>query len=104
MLLRGSDFTDELAQTGIGIDVVNAILEDDGILYAATDSGIVAVDTESRETVADELTRNFSSGIIVDIISYRGKKYAAVYGQGVFDEAGSLIAQFSKNQQTYDGR
>lgn len=96
LLLGGSDFTDELAQTGIDIDVVNAILEDNGIMYAATDSGIVAVDTESRETVSDELTENFSSGIIVDIISYRGKKYAAVYGQGIFDEAGSLIAQSAR--------
>ena len=44
LLLRSSEFTDELARTGLDTDVINAVLEEDGILYAATDSGIAAIE------------------------------------------------------------
>ena len=38
-----------LRARGLDTDVINAVLEEDGILYAATDSGIAAIDMSEQE-------------------------------------------------------
>ena len=53
LLLRSSEFTDELARTGLDTDVINAVLEEDGILYAATDSGIAAIEMSDRRNISN---------------------------------------------------
>lgn len=91
LLLRKSDFTDELAQTDINVDVINSVMEEDGILYAATDSGVAAFDAQTKEAVVNEFTKNFVTGRITDIITYKDKKYVAVYGEGVYAENGEQV-------------
>lgn len=46
LLLRTSEFVDELSQLEYDMDSINSVYEKDGLLYAAADSGIVIVDTE----------------------------------------------------------
>ena len=105
LLLRSSEFTDELARTGLDTDVINAVLEEDGILYAATDSGIAAIDMSDRRNISNSFTDSFSSRRITDIISYNGSKHVAVYGQGVYSESGELIVDAAKisRLQVVDG-
>ena len=105
LLLRSSEFTDELARTGLDTDVINAVLEEDGILYAATDSGIAAIDMSDRSNISNSFTDSFSSRRITDIIFYNGSKHVAVYGQGVYSESGELIVDAAKisRLQVVDG-
>ncbi len=105
LLLRSSEFTDELARTGLDTDVINAVLEEDGILYAATDSGIAAIDMNDRRNISNSFTDSFNGRRITDIISYNGSKQVAVYGQGVYSENGELIADAAKisRLQVVDG-
>lgn len=91
LLLRKSDFTDELTQTDINVDVINSVMEEDGVLYAATDSGVAAFDMQTKQAVVNEFTENFAAGRITDIITYKDKKYAAVYGEGVYAEDGGQV-------------
>lgn len=91
LLLRQSRFTDEFAQLGLDADVVNAVLISDKVLYAATDSGILAVDTLKKQPVTDKFTGFFDGKRVSDIVLYENKKYAAVYGEGVYDENGELV-------------
>lgn len=105
LLLRSSEFTDELARTGLDTDTINSVIEEDGILYVATDSGIAIVDTDKRENITNELTETFDGERIADIEVYNGRKYIAVYGQGVYDEPGELVVAAAKIKrlQVIDG-
>ena len=96
LLLRKSDFTDELAQSGFDVDVINSVMENDGILYLATDSGIIAIDTLTKEKVVNEFTNSFNTGRIIDVVRLYDKKYVAVYGEGVFDESGECIVDAAR--------
>ncbi len=91
LLMRKSDFTDELLYADADIDTINSVLEDDGILYVATDSGVLAFDADTKDVVSDAFAEEFGGGRIVDIIKFNDRKYVAVYGEGVYDESGELV-------------
>lgn len=90
LLLRKSDFTDELSQLGLDIDRMNAVYEKDGILYGATDSGLIAVDRSDKAVVDIEWADELRGMKLTDIAAYNGRLYVAVYGKGVYTENGFL--------------
>lgn len=84
LLLRKSDFTDELSQLGLSIDRINGVLVKDNILYAATDSGLVMVDRDSKTVLENEMTDFLAGKKLADITFYQDELIAAVYGGGVY--------------------
>lgn len=87
LLLRQSDFTDELSQLGLSIDRINGVLVKDNILYAATDSGLVMVDRDSKIVLENEMTDFLAGKKLADIAFYQDELVAAVYGGGVYQMA-----------------
>lgn len=96
LLLRKSEFVDELSQLDYDMDNINAVYEADGLIYAATDSGLVIVDTEKNVRVENEMTDLYSGRKLTDIVSGNGKIYIAVYGDGVYDGDGNLIYETAR--------
>ena len=91
LLLRTSEFVDELSQLEYDMDSINSVYEKDGLLYAAADSGIVIVDTEKNVCVESDMTRLYEGKKITDMAYWNGALYTAVYGEGVYDEEGSCV-------------
>ena len=91
LLLRTSEFVDELSQLEYDMDSINSAYEKDGLLYAAADSGIVIVDTEKNVCVESDMTRLYEGKKITDMAYWTGALYTAVYGEGVYDEEGSCV-------------
>lgn len=91
LLLRTSEFVDELSQLEYDMDSINSVYEKDGLLYAAADSGIVIVDTEKNVCVESNMMRLYEGKKITDMAYWNGALYTAVYGEGVYDEEGSCV-------------
>lgn len=84
LLLGQSDFTDELSQLGLSVDRINGVLVKDGILYAATDSGLVMVDRDSKTVLENETTDFLAGKRLTGIVFYQDELFAAAYGEGVY--------------------
>ncbi|MGN1188052.1 MAG: two-component regulator propeller domain-containing protein, partial [Lachnospiraceae bacterium] len=78
LLLCKSDFKDELSQLGLDIDRINAVYEKDGILYGATDSGLITLDRRDRAVVNIEWTDVLRGMKLTDVTAYDDKLYVAV--------------------------
>lgn len=96
LLLRTSEFVDELSQLEYDMDSINSVYEKDGLLYAATDSGIAIVDTEKNVCVESDMTRLYEGKKITDMAYWNGALYTAVYGEGVYDEKGSCVYESTR--------
>lgn len=90
LLLCKSDFTDELSQLGLDIDRMNAVYENDGILYGATDSGLITLDRRNKAVVDIEWSDALRGMKLTDVTTYDDKLHVAVYGKGVYTEEGYL--------------
>ncbi len=106
LLLCKSDFTDELWQLGLDIDRMNAVYEKDGILYGATDSGLITIDRRDKAVVDIDWTDALRGMKLMDVTAYDDKLYVAVYGKGVYTEKEYLPVEAERinRLQVVDGQ
>lgn len=91
LLLRRSEFKDELLQLNIDADIINSVYKKGDIIYAGTDSGLIMIDTDNDMQLHNDMTELYDGRRITDIAMFNGVMYFAVYGEGVYDEQGKRI-------------
>lgn len=94
LLLAPSNFTDELSQILLDNDRVNAVMTDGGVMYAATDSGLIAVRQQDKAVLNDGRKGMLAGKRTVDMAFYKGELITAVYGEGVYAGGGYFDAAF----------
>lgn len=84
LLLRSSMFTDEFAQLGLDIDVVNSVSLRGNELYVACQSGLIVINKNTK-SVINNLKTGVLAGKCVKDVAFAGNDiYVAVYGEGVY--------------------